>query len=59
MTDVEQTLVSQVDWLLMEHGRGGHAQGDEVPGRPDLLPFLEVRDVRFGRERLSRALQSQ
>lgn len=59
MANVEEALVSQVDRLLVEHRRWGHAQSDEVPGRPDLLPFLEVRDVGFGWERRCRTLQSQ
>ena len=38
VTQVKETYVSQIDRLLVKHGRGNHAPCDEVPNAPDISP---------------------
>lgn len=41
MTQVEDTSVSQLDWLLLKVLVGQHSLGDNVPARPEGLPILD------------------
>ena len=43
MSNVEQALVTEVDWLLVKHLRRDHPERDEVPRLPKALPFVTGR----------------
>ena len=45
MANVEETLVPQVDGLLVQHLLRDHSKGDEVPCLPDVAPLIEGRDI--------------
>lgn len=45
MANVEQALVSQINWLLVKHFVWYHLQGDHVPSSPESIPFLEGWDI--------------
>ena len=49
VSNVEERLVTQVDGLLVQHGRRDHAECNEVPGRPQRAELVGRWDsVRIG-----------
>ena len=40
VANVKQRLVTEVNRFLMEHFSRNHAKRDEVPRRPQILPFF-------------------
>ena len=55
MSNVKQTLVPQIDRLLVQHRRGDHPKRDQIPRRPQFTPVIECghtkrRMRRQGRE---------
>lgn len=40
MTEVEQADVTQINRLFVKHGSRDHAQCDEIPEGPRIVPFL-------------------
>ena len=40
VTQIEQTDVPQINRLLEKHLRRNHAQGDEVPDSPHVVPIF-------------------
>jgi hypothetical protein len=45
VTQVKETYVSQIDRLLVKHGRGNHMPCDKVPNAPDISPILPTRNI--------------
>lgn len=54
MAHIKQTLMSQIDRLLMQHTLRDHAQRDCIPSLPDLFELLRCRDT----ERVGCGVQS-
>jgi hypothetical protein len=55
VSQIKETLVSQIDGLLVQHGGRNHAQRDQIPRLPHLLPFRDRGHV----ERASVLLRPQ
>ena len=45
MPNIKQTLVPQINRLLVQHLLGDHLHRDEVPVRPEGLPLVQRGDV--------------
>jgi len=46
VTQVKKTYVSEIDRLLVKHGRGDHAPCYKVPNAPDISPILPNRNTK-------------
>ena len=45
VSDIEETFMTQVNGLLVEHGFWNHLQGDEIPGGPKDFPLVHGGDI--------------
>ena len=46
VTQVKKTYVSQIDRLLIKHGRRDHAPCYEVPDAPEVSPIFPTRNTK-------------
>jgi hypothetical protein len=45
VSNVEETFMTQVNWLLVKHGFWNHLYGNGIPSGPKDFPFVDRGDV--------------